>query len=206
MRNKLLFILALILAPYLASAQKLKAVSFAHLPGGTFSLLVNCNATWSVTTDAAWCRVEKGDINEGMQTVTVTVDAAPEGGRSCQLVFKCENEQVNISVVQQGMMHYLTATPSHTAVGRKDATCTITVNSDVEWTLVASHSWIKTDVTEGNGNATILLAVEDNPAAEERTAQLTFTSKRDHTLTCTCIITQEAGRAADPWDNDAPED
>lgn len=54
---------------------------------------------------------------------------------------------------------------------------TLTITSNTNYTITPSHSWLKSSIDYGKGNLELLIATEDNPSPQPRTATLTIKSE-----------------------------
>ncbi|MBR5499117.1 MAG: BACON domain-containing protein [Bacteroidales bacterium] len=70
------------------------------------------------------------------------------------------------------------------------ATETLLVTSNVAWTIESDASWCTTAISEGEGDASVVVSVEKNESGESRSAVLTLKSE---TITVTIDVTQKVG-------------
>ncbi len=75
---------------------------------------------------------------------------------------------------------------------------TVAVSSNCDWTAVSSQAWLTLSVAEGNGEVTVTLTSAENPDKQDRTAEVTFASKKDAAVTAVVKVTQKAKPEAIP--------
>lgn len=148
--------------------------------GGSFQVVIRANIAWTVTALPEWvnCSVMEG---EGDDTLWMTMQPYLElGNREAYITFGDENTSAQFHVRQTGsssVQHFLTVTPNELQVACSGESFTLTVTSDEAWVAIAEMNWTVLDITEGEGNATIMLTVEENPLYVERQGSIKFLSE-----------------------------
>lgn len=81
-----------------------------------------------------------------------------------------------------------------TIAAAPNSTQTFDIQSNVNWTVTSSQSWLTPSVTNGSGNASITLTAEQNPTSSVRTANVLVSAPG--LVPQTLIITQDLGTTA----------
>ncbi|WP_407527747.1 glycosyl hydrolase [Lacibacter sp. MH-610] len=81
-----------------------------------------------------------------------------------------------------------------TIAAAPNSTQTFDIQSNVNWTITSSQSWLTPSVANGSGNAVITLTAEQNPTSSVRTANVLVSAPG--LVPQTLIITQDLGTTA----------
>ena len=163
--------------------------------GGTQSVSVLSNGSWTATLDADWFSLGTTSGN-GNAEVTVTVsENEMQEARVGFVTFLSESGvSVQLDIKQEAAPdpHYLEVTPLGVNIDKDGGSADITVSCDEDWTVSVEESWVSLSTTTGSGNGTFTVTAEPNTFSEMRQSVVTvisgFLSKR-------VIVTQAAGEA-----------
>lgn len=100
----------------------------------------------------------------------------------------------------------LTASPSTFDVEAAGGQLTAEVKSNCDWTVSSNASWCRLSATSGNGNAQLVMTVDENTSEDSRTATVTITyDSKTVTLTVTQKGKENTQRDPSGDDNTPPE-
>lgn len=147
--------------------------------GGSFSIEVKTNQSWTAASDADWCVIEGGEgsykgefivkvaANDGTETRTANITVT---GGTCAatitVVQACDEADFSLSVSE---ISFLNTADVYT----------LTVNSNYPWTAAASSSWFSVSPAEGDGDASVEVSAQANDTGETRKGDITFTVKTE---------------------------
>ena len=165
------------------------AVSF-ETAGGSNTVSVTCNDSWTVTSDADWITFSP-DKGEGNGSIKIT---APENksleSRQATVTVSAGDVKRSVQVAQLGKTAALNVSPIVKELDHNGGTFDLTVTANIPWSLSipADAKWITADKTsfEGSGVAKITVAV--NESTDPRSAKLVVTG--DPVLSSEVEITQ----------------
>ena len=165
--------------------------------GGTGSLTVVGNVGWTASTEADWITIDLTS-GDGDAEMTVNVAENPElTSREAAIQFDYTfpgTGAVNIFVwVHQGPApdpHFLTVTPLELSFSKDGGTAEIIVECDTDWNAEFLSEWASLSATNGTGNATIILTVEENLVVVPRSFSFLIVSG---TLSKRVTVSQEQG-------------
>ena len=149
------------------------AVSF-ETAGGSNTVSVTCNDSWTVTSDADWITIspDKGDGN-GSIKITAPENKSLES-RQATVTVSAGDVKRSVQVAQLGKTAALNVSPIVKELDHNGGTFDLTVTANIPWSLSipADAKWITADKTsfEGSGVAKITVAV--NESTDPRSAKL----------------------------------
>lgn len=163
--------------------------------GGTQSVSVLSNGSWTVSTDADWYTLTPTSGN-GDAEVTVTVSENEQmEARVGFVTFLSESGvSVQLDIKQEAAPdpHYLEVTPLGVNIDKDGGSADITVSCDEDWTVSVEESWVSLSLTTGSGNGTFTVTAEPNTFSEMRQSVVTVISGF---LSSRVIVTQAASEA-----------
>jgi mannan endo-1,4-beta-mannosidase len=129
------------------------------------SITVSSNISWTVSKDQSWISTSvTGGSNNG--SFSISVQANTGSARSGNVTVSGGGITRTISVSQDAASSSLTVTPSSMDFIASGASAqTVTVSSNVSWTVSKSHSWISTSSTGGSNNGSFSVSVSNNTGA-----------------------------------------
>ena len=146
--------------------------------GSQQTFYVLCNTNWSLSSNGDdWMNFSRRN-GSGPYTdttyVTVTVSANPKTTlREATIMIKCEGKEGSISVSQSGAPAKLLLSESSMTFSTEYQSRSITVESNVEWTVSSDKDWCTVSPTKGENNGQFSVIVAQNTTTSERTATIT---------------------------------
>ncbi|MFB0974034.1 MAG: BACON domain-containing protein, partial [Bacteroidales bacterium] len=179
--------------------------------GGSTTVTVDANVSYSVSSDAEWIAMTGGTDSTAIGGTTRkkyihTFTAAANDGysrRSATITFcNADNSIVRTFNVIQDALPFrdtLTISPDNAEFTKEGGTATITVESNVPYLVTAGADWISSG---GDPDSTAIagttrkkyahtFAIAANSAYSSRSAKIAFSS-RDNSITRTFTVTQDA--------------
>ncbi|MFC2104885.1 BACON domain-containing protein, partial [Bacteroidota bacterium] len=147
---------------------------------------INSNLSWSVTSKPSWLTVSPSSgTNDGSVSISASSNNDVET-RQGTLVIGGENRSVSISI-SQDPEPVLTVSPTSYNFPYNGGNKTISVSSNVSYTISKSKSWISISKTSGTGNSSFTISCVKNPTAGSQSGTVTVTGGG---LTRTITVTQ----------------
>lgn len=147
--------------------------------GGSFTIEVKTNQSWTAVSDADWCVIEGGDGSyKGEFVIKVSANAGTST-RTANISIKGGTCAATVSVVQSCDDADFSLSVSEISFLNTADTYKLTVNSNYPWTAVSSSSWCILSESEGEGDAVIDVSAQANDTGEERKAAISFTVKTE---------------------------
>jgi len=172
-----------------APGQKSKTVIVNQEAGNVVSLLVSkesvwfdamadsnaiieiaCPSTWNAKSDQTWLTVSPTTgSNNGAIILTATVNTGDS--RTATVTVSSTGLASKTIIVTQAAQATLQVS-SNTLTIFKDAnsTASVTVTSNIDWTVSSDQSWLKVSPSSGKGNKSIVFIAEANSSLNPRTA------------------------------------
>lgn len=165
--------------------------------GGEYNVEITSNIAWRASEVPSW--ISLSEI-QGTGNSTIVLTVLPIAGefstsRTTEVVFG--NDEVRASLtVEQGLTPpvLISVSPESLEMASEGETKTLNVLCEGEWNVVASQEWVTLDKSQGSGDMTVEVTVDENPVYEQRRATVTFRSSTGSLAVVT--VTQEA--SADP--------
>lgn len=161
--------------------------------GGEQTIAVDCEGSWTVSTDADWVSLGATSGNGNANLTVVVAENESMEPRMATLDFVTETgDRTTASVKQDGAPdpHHLEVTPSTVSFNKDGGTAEISVSCDTDWTVSTTATWIALSVQTGTGDATFTLSAEANTILEARQASVSVESNG---LVQRVVVAQEAG-------------
>lgn len=165
------------------------ASSTVGTDGGSLSIDVSSNISWAVTENCNWlsCSPISGN-NDGEITVSYSENTNIEP-RSCTITVSGGNASATFVLTQNGQTPYITLNPEVGNVDAEASVFSISVSSNVSWTVEESCDWLSCTPTSGTNNGIITIDFMDNPDTEVRNCTINVTSEN---AAASFILTQNA--------------
>ena len=143
--------------------------------GGTMPIGVSCNAEWTAQCVASWITLS---LSEGEGDGRFDVEVEPNeytGTRTASILVVSGSKQARIRVTQESgsIEPYFEVNPTTIVFDYEGGTNTISVNSNVDWFL-KGLPWVEASITEGHGDAEIVLTAGQNPSQTTVTEEMAF--------------------------------
>lgn len=141
--------------------------------GGEEQFTIQCNRDWVINDVPDWLTIDKTEgTGDAAIKVSVGQNFDPEV-KTAVLKIVAGSKTVELSIRWESNWYSLLSVESIYEIFTKDAAeRTIVINSNRKWKIENLPSWIKTETTEGAGNANILIKVDPNNDATERDATI----------------------------------
>ena len=154
-------------------------ISFNSSAASSETFTLTSNTSWTVTSSEAWLTVTP---TSGSNDRTITASATEntlKDARTAVITIAGEGVQTKtVNVTQPGTGAYLTLDYSRLNFDSSRADSkTFNIDSNAQWIVTTSASWLTVSPTSGSGNATISVEVADNNDAAPRTATITVSGE-----------------------------
>ena len=148
--------------------------------GGEFDIVLSTNIDWFVSAPA-WitCSSTQGS---GDARITMTISPINNENdlaesREAQVFFGNLSVSEKVHVIQTvDPVLGIELTPNNLRFAYTGETKTIAVSTEDSWTVSFEDNWLALSQTEGQGNAEISVAVEENPLYTDRASVVLFTT------------------------------
>jgi PKD repeat protein len=144
-------------------------------PAGTTPFAVTTNAaSWSASSDAAWCTVTPSGVGNGTLIATYTENTGAASRVANITVLAPGAPSVIVTVTQGGASPTLSVTPSNQNVAAPAGNTNFSVTSNSAWNAASNAAWC-TVTLSGTGNGTIIATYTQNILLISLTANITVT-------------------------------
>lgn len=144
---------------------------------------------WTISSNAAWLTTSP---SSGSGNASVTVSHTTNTGEQRTGILTFSGSGITQTVtVTQAAANSLAVSPANQSVNASAGSSSITVTSNVAWTVSSNANWLTPNPSSGSNNGTVMASYTANVGAT-RTGTLTFTGGG---LTRTATITQ-AGKSS----------
>lgn len=161
---------------------------------GKYTNSIYSNAAWEVQSTPAWLSADSPTGTAGAFNLTATVAANTGEARTGNIVLKslAGSTTYNIAVTQQKAS--ISLSPANVQVGNAAATVRLTtvITTNADWEIVPGYpSWITPTYVSwgGAGTNNMYFNIQANAGAQ-RTANITFRSKVNTSVTAVLSVTQ----------------
>ena len=192
-------------APYLRVVSE-KALNTPK-EGGTYTVQVESNIKWSISSNTGWAKVNKGvTVNNDNITITVSAATTPEETEAVIVVkpygegYEAGSDTVYVTRGSTDATS-LTVDPESIDVPENGGSYTINVSSTAQWRVYKSWDmeWVTfTGATEGNGSGSFGISVDAATSVEALSGIITIEEVRsdNYKLVKTQVYIERAGKAA----------
>jgi len=142
-------------------------------PAGTTPFTVTTGASWTATSNFAWCTVTPSGTGNGTITATYTTNGGASSRVANITVTATGLTPVIVTVTQAGTAPTLTVTPPNQNVTSPAGTAPFVVTTASNWTATSDAAWC-TVTASGTGNGTLTATYTTNSGAS-RVANITVT-------------------------------
>jgi mannan endo-1,4-beta-mannosidase len=165
------------------------AVSLASAASSA-TFTITSNVGWTVTDNQSWLTVA---VASGSNNATVAINATANtaaSSRGATVTVTGGGITRTVAVTQAGTTaSTLTVSASTLALAAAASSGSVSITSNVSWTVTDDQSWLTASPTSGTGNSTLTLSATANTASAARTGTVTVTGGG---ITRTLAITQSA--------------
>ena len=155
----------------------------------SITFAVNSNISWIVSDTSSW--LTENPVN-GAGNGIITVNVAQNlsiNQRVGTITISGGDITRIITITQLASPPFLTVSPSDTSVSNNSGSITVTVNSNISWSVSDTSSWLTENHVNGTGNGTITVNVAQNLSINQRVGTITISGGD---ITRTITITQLA--------------
>ncbi len=155
-------------------------LSFAGESSTGQTISFNATGSWTATSNAAWCSIDRSSGEAGAASITVTVEKNGTGdNRSANITISTSNSSVNITVKQSKIYVMNFAESDYVLPSSGDTiTVALSTNVDYECRIPDGIQWIKpVTKTKGTGNFTHYFYIEANDTYDARSGGISFINK-----------------------------
>lgn len=143
----------------------------------TIDLTVTANADWAIRSDAGWVNLRpSGGVKDAATTVKVSVDANNGmDARETELSIVSGGKTVKTIKLTQNCVSKASFSVSGLTFGAQGSSQTVTVTSNMGWTLSGNAGWIKVTPASGEkGETEVTVSVEKNETSATREGTVTL--------------------------------
>lgn len=158
----------------------------------TFTInAITPNLSWTVQSSETWLAVSPtAGTNNGTITVTATENASTSQ-RNATITVTVGNATRTINVKQEALI--LSVSPNSLSFSASAAKKTLTISSNVSWTIESSDTWLTVTPSSGDNDGAVTIAANDNITSSSRSATLTLKGRG---VTQTIKVTQAGPTAS----------
>ncbi len=146
-------------------------VSINKEANSTATVTVNSNTSWSVSSDQEWLTVSPASgANNGTITFTATANGASTERVAIVTVSGAGVSTQHITVTQKAAadLARLAVSQNSVSIGKEANSATITVTSNISWTVSSDQAWLSVSPSSGINDGTITLTVLANTSSSIR--------------------------------------
>lgn len=111
--------------------------------------------------------------------VTLT-DSTPDDCTSFSIRFENIGVFVYDAYVEYNGNDFVTVSPTSLNVSKNSSSETLTISSNVSWTVSTDQTWCSVNPTSGSNNGTITVTIKENDTSKERTGHIKIKSPNVH--------------------------
>ncbi|TAF77077.1 MAG: hypothetical protein EAZ53_03065 [Bacteroidetes bacterium] len=143
--------------------------------GGSQSISVTSNGIWTVSGLPAWLRANPA-TDFGNATTSIIATVNPNlGSRSCVITISSWSAMAFVTITQDGTLPLLVANPSILNYLSAASSQTLSITSNINWTISGLPVWLSVNTSSGFGNRNISLSTQLHSIVGIRTALITIT-------------------------------
>lgn len=148
----------------------------ATYSGTITSIRVTSNVSWSVSSSASWVTVDPSSgYDDGVVEVRIAENTTADL-RSATITVTGGGKTKSVSVSQEAAPSTLNVSPDAIDFKAEGETKNATITCNGSWSASSTESWCKTNVSSGNGDATLTITVDANSSSNARTANVIIKS------------------------------
>lgn len=138
---------------------------------------INSNTFWNISSSEYWLNA---DIVSGINNKTITLTASINHTgipRIASIIISADNVVPHTITVTQEFYLLLFVSPSEiTFNGEASGTKTFNIESNTNWNISITETWLTASTVNGTGNETIILTIEENTYNTDRQAFVTVSA------------------------------
>ena len=145
---------------------------------------VYSEAKWRARTSDSWLEVTPAQGTAGNTTVTVETTSTATATRNGRVYFELYDEDystttpnnMEIPVYQEGLPYdSFNVSPTSLSFTCESGQEVLIISSNIGWEAESNRSWITISATEGSGDCSLTVNVEQNTSADYRVGRVTIT-------------------------------
>ena len=143
---------------------------------------VSSDGTWEACSDVSWISVSPESMTGDAELVISVEENNTDGSRTGTVTLTIGDQSYTLTVIQSGK--YFTIEYSDSQFTSKGTTLSIDVITNDSWTakVEGQPSWITLSRTSGEGNASVVATIADNPSVNSRTATIIIETPHEQSL------------------------
>lgn len=144
-------------------------------PGGTFSLSITSEVSWTASVDVSWLEVtpQSGSAGTTRLNIAATANTTAKERMGHLALYIGGKEMATIEVRQKGL--YVETEPESLTFSAQSESKNLHISSNVAWSVFSKPEWVNLpDTTSGNGYGILTLQVEDYWGSLDRSGVLTL--------------------------------
>lgn len=141
--------------------------------GGTTSVSVGTNYSWTIEKDAEWLEVSPVSGNGNVNLNITAEENFTTEQRTGKVMLVCKNAKTYVmTVTQKGK--YFQVSPDNLTFTSKAGNKTFSITTDYDYTISVESgaTWLMSTVKKGSGDAIVTAAVTENKSGDDRSAKL----------------------------------
>lgn len=136
--------------------------------GGSQSLTIASNDTWTVTAKPEWVSIDKTS-GEGNATIKMsTAENNTTSGRSGEIIIVTDDGVISKTINVKQEAKTVDYGDANLDFNYSSSSQSISFTTDGNWSLTKSAEWFSVDKTSGSGNATLNITVSENNTTAKR--------------------------------------
>ncbi|WP_025742668.1 BACON domain-containing protein [Aquimarina pacifica] len=150
------------------------AVSEFSADGETQTVTITSNIDWTVSENSSWVSVNT-DSGSNNGSIEITVDEnTSTNERTADITVEGGDITRTITITQAAAIIDDILTVSAISEFSADGdTQTVTITSNIDWTVSENGSWVSVNTDSGSNNGSIEITVDENTSTNARTADIT---------------------------------
>lgn len=143
---------------------------------------VKSDAAWQAVSNVSWISVSPESMTGDAELVISVEENNTDGSRTGTVTLTIGDQSYTLTVIQSGK--YFTIEYSDSKFTSKGTTLSIDVITNDSWTakVEGQPSWITLSRTSGEGNASVVATIADNPSVNSRTATIIIETPHEQSL------------------------
>ena len=170
--------------------------------GTSDTLYINANLNWEIINESTWLGLNKTS-GSGNDTIIFSTKSANtwSTNRSCMLIIKALNYKNDTAIVEQRLPDFIkVSTTSDTLSNLSGSNVSVTVLSNISWTVSGNQNWVSVNVSNGYDTADLVFtALSNNTSGTTRSSTFTVSNG---SITRNITIVQKGNVSISEIDNE----
>ncbi len=124
------------------------------------TLHIQATNNWQITNIPSWISIDNTMGTKGMSIIKLSTNSENSDSENREAIIQVQMDDIikNVHIIQLNYNLYLNNTPHYIVFsGGKNNIDTIVINSNVNWKIINTSTWLNIDKNAGNGNDTIIV-------------------------------------------------